>query len=205
MKLYGHPISGNVQRVKALLGILGIKYEDVFVDLLSAAHKKPDFLAMNPLGQVPVLDDGGTVVRDSTAILVYLARKFDASNTWLPADAHGQAAVQQWLSVAVNEVRTGPGAMRLIRLFKAPIDYDQAKAKTEALFGDLFEPHLQKHDWLVGQAATIADLACYPYIARVTEGDFRLDPYPAIRGWLARVEQIDGFSAMPHAADVMAS
>lgn len=205
MKLHGHPISGNTHRVKAFLSILGVDYEDVFIDLKAGAHKSPDFLALNPLGQVPVLEDGDLVLRDSTAILVYLARSYDRHNHWLPADPAGRANVQQWLSTAVNEIQNGPFVLRAIKLFGRQADREAAVARTQALFGHLFEPHLTGRDWLVGDRATIADLACYSYIARVTEGDFSLEPYPAIRAWLARIEQIDGFLPMVHASDLMAA
>lgn len=205
MKLYGHPISGNSHRVKAFLSILGVDYEDVVVDLKGGAHKASDFLALNPPGQVPVLEDGDLVLRDSTAILVYLARKFDQSNTWLPADPIGQAQVQQWLSAPVNDVQNGPFVLRAIKLFGMPADHDAAKAKTENLFGNLFEPHLTNRSWLTGDAPTLADVACYSYIARVTEGDFSLEPYPAIRAWLERVENIEGFAPMIKVADLQTS
>lgn len=203
MKLYGHPMSGNAHRVQALLSILGIEYDYINVDLRSGDHKQPDFLKKNPLGQVPVLEDGDIVLRDSSAILIYIARKYDTANKWLPADAAGAAQVQQWLSTAVNEINAGPFRLRVIKLMGAPLDYDAALAVTKWIFGDLFEPHLGKNTWLVGDAPTLADLACYSYIARVTEGNFDLSAYPSIHAWLARVEEIDGFVPMVHAKDLM--
>ena len=203
MKLYGHPISANTHRVKALLTLLGCDFEDITVDLMARAHKAPDFLAMNPLGQVPVLVDGDVVLRDSSAIMIYIARRFDTENKWLPASAEGQARVQQWLSTAVNEIQNGPFLVRAIKLFGRPGDMEAAKAKTTALLSDLFEPHLSKQSWLVGDSATLADLACYGYIARVTEGGYDLSDYPKVQAWLARVEAIPGFPPMVHAADVM--
>lgn len=202
MKLYGNPVSGNTHRVKALLGILGVGYEDIVVDLRNGEHKAPDFLALNPLGQVPVLHDDELVLRDSTAILVYLARRFDPANTWLPADAADHAAVQQWLSTAVNEVQAGPFALRAIKLFNAPLDLARATSITQSLFADVMEPHLETQDWLALDRPTIADLACYSYVARVTEGDFSLEPYPAIRTWLGRVEAIDNFVPMLRIEDL---
>lgn len=203
MKLYGHPLSGNTHRVQALLSILGVDHDYETVDLSSGAHKQPDFLKMNPLGQVPVLQDGDVVLRDSSAILIYLARKFDKDNVWLPADPVGAAQVQQWLSTAVNEIQAGPFVLRLVKLLGAPLDYEGALTKTKTVFDDLFEPHLSANNWLVGDAPTLADLACYAYIARVTEGDFDLGAYPSIQSWLSRVEKIDGFPPMVHAAELM--
>lgn len=205
MKLYGHPLSGNAHRVAALLSILGVDHENIMVNLPEGAHKQPDFLAMNPLGQVPVLVDGDLTLRDSTAILTYLARKFDATNTWLPTDAVGQAQVQEWLSTAVNEIMQGPFVVRAIKMFGMPADAQAVTAKTDALFTDLFEPHLTGRDWLVGDHATLADIACYSYIARVTDGDYSLEAYPAITAWLARVEGIKGFAPMVVGADFFAA
>ena len=199
MKLYGHPISGHAHRAKALLHILAIEFEDIVLDLKAGAHKAPEFLALNPLGQVPVLVDGDLVLRDSTAILVYLAQKFDPSGRWLPSDPKAQAQVQQWLSAASLELREGPFALRGAKLFGRTIDHEAARTKTENLFGQLFEPHLSRHSWLVGSEPTIADLACYSYIARAPEGDFSLEPYPRLRAWLERVEAIDNFWPMPRA------
>ena len=76
-------------------------------------------------------------------------------------------------------------------------------AKTKTLMDDLMEPHLGNREWLVGDRATIADLACYSYIARVGEGEFSLEPYPAVRAWLARVEGLDNFPPMAIAADLL--
>ncbi len=118
MKLYHHPLSGRAHRARLFVSLLGLPHELIEVDLASGAHKKPEFLALNPFGQVPVLDDNGTVVSDSNAILVYLAKK-NGRTDWLPDDAQAAAAVQRWLSVAAGEVAYGPAAARLITVFGA--------------------------------------------------------------------------------------
>ncbi len=88
------------------------------VDLRKGAHKQPDFLQLNTFGQVPVLDDNGTVIPDSNAILVYLARRY-GGESWLPGDPVGAAAVQRWLSVAAGPIAFGPARARLIMVFGA--------------------------------------------------------------------------------------
>ena len=70
IKLYRHPLSGHSHRVQLLLSLLGLPTELIDVDLMKGAHKQPDFLKLNGFGQVPVIDDGGTVIADSNAILV---------------------------------------------------------------------------------------------------------------------------------------
>jgi glutathione S-transferase len=76
IKLYGHELSGNSYKVKLLLSLLALDYEWIKVDLMVGAHKQPEFLALNPFGQLPVLVDGNTVLSDAQAILVYLARQY---------------------------------------------------------------------------------------------------------------------------------
>lgn len=85
-----------------------------------------------------------------------------------------------------------------------PADPDAAAAKTSTLFDALFELHLKTREWLVGDSATQADLVCYSYVARVTEGGFDFEAYPAFCAWLARMEALEGFAPMVHAADLFA-
>ena len=121
IKLYRHPLSGHSRRVELLLSLLQLRVELGDVDLANGVQKTPAFLALNAFGQVPVLDDGGTVLADSNAILVYLASKYD-DGRWLPHDPAGAAAVQRWLSVAAGEVAFGPATARLISVSNAPYD-----------------------------------------------------------------------------------
>ena len=108
IKLYRSVISGHSHRVELFLSLLGLPFECVDVDLVAKGHKTPAFLAMNAFGQVPVIDDGGTIISDSNAILVYLAKKY-GNGRWLPADPLGEARVQRWLSVAAGQVAFGAG------------------------------------------------------------------------------------------------
>ena len=191
MKLYHHPLSGHAHRACLFASLIGVPHELVEVDLKSGAHKKPEFLKLNPFGQVPVLEDDGVVVSDSNAILVYLAKKA-ARTDWLPEDAEGAAAVQRWLSVAAGEVAYGPAAARLVTVFGASFNTDEVIGRAHTLLGRL-ESHLSGRDWLVGKGPTIADVAIYSYIARAPEGNVDLSSYPAVNAFLRRVEDRPGF------------
>jgi glutathione S-transferase len=192
---YGFPLSGHAHRVKLFLSLLGLPYDEIVIDLPAGAHKQPDFLALNPFGQVPVIDDGGTIVADSNAILVYLATRY-ADESWLPRDAAGAAAVQRWLSVAAGQIAAGPCAVRLVTVFGYPLDHGRAKTIAEELFA-LMEAHLAGRSFLVGDRPTIADVAGYSYVAHAPEGGVPLEPYPHIRSWLDRIAALPGFVAMP--------
>ncbi len=200
-KLYRHELSGHAHRVELFLSLLGKKYDRIDVDLANGEHQTEGFLKLNPFGQVPVLVDGEVTLADSTAILVYLARRYGES--WLPTDPVGQAKVQRWLSVASGEVAAGPGAARLVTLFKAPIDHQQAKEKAHRLLA-LLEIHLKTNVFLAADRPTIADLAVYTYVAHAPEGDVSLSGYPLVRGWIGRIEALPNFVPMKKTAVVEA-
>lgn len=195
IKLYRNPKSGHCHRVELMLSLLDLPYEHINVDMTNGAHKAPEYLKINPFGQVPTIDDNGIVLSDSNAILIYLDKKYCDGYEWLPQDPVKAAEVQRWLSVAAGEIAYGPCAVRLVKVFGAPLDYDAAQQKTESLFA-LLESHLNNQNYLTGENITLADIAGYSYIAHVPEGGVSLDPYPAIRAWLTRIEAQPRFVGM---------
>ncbi|MFN9977407.1 MAG: glutathione S-transferase family protein, partial [Phycisphaerae bacterium] len=106
MKLYITSTSGNAWKVRLLLSMLKVPFETIVLDPKKGELKSPEFLKLNPRGQVPVLVDGDQVFWDSTACLVYLARKHGGEQ-WLPTDAARLAEVQQWLALSNNELHYG--------------------------------------------------------------------------------------------------
>lgn len=200
MKLYDTAPSGNCHKVRLMLSFLGLDYEKIAIALPNREQKTPEHLARHPLGKVPALEDGDVTVWDSQAILVYLARKYDESGTWLPSDPVGQAHVTQWLSFAAREMWDGPAVARAIPKFNRPGDLAAAQQLANDAFGVL-EKHLQGREWLVGERATIADIAVYPYVGLVWEGQVSLDPYPAVVAWMRRLEALPdyvGMEGLPH-------
>lgn len=198
MTLYNMPNSGHCHRVRLFLSILGLPYEKQPMSTRVGKTMPPEYLALNPLGQVPTFVDGDVTITDSTAALVYLAKRY-GDEKWLPEDAAGAAAVQRWLSTASGELYRGPVSARAARLFGRPIDVSAAEAWAERLFGWM-QRHLADREWLAAEHATIADLAMYSYIKVAHEGGLDLAPFPAIAGWLRRVEALDGFEPMPSTA-----
>ena len=174
LQLYRNAVSGHCHRVELFLSLLGLPFESIDVDLAQKQHKSPEFLAMNPLGQIPVLRDGELTLADSNAILVYLEARH-APGQWLPRDPVGAARVQRWLSLAAGPLAFGPAAARVVQLFKLPTDPKDAIARAEALFG-LMESELGRTPFLVGDRATLADVAHYAYVARAPEGLVSLQP-----------------------------
>ncbi len=172
-------------------------YESVNVDMQEGEHKDPEYRKLSPLGQVPTLVDDDFVMTDSTAALVYLALKH-GDEKWLPQDAKGAANVQRWLSTASGEVYRGPVLARAGRQFGRPVDLDTADRECKRLFRWM-QQELADRTWLAADHATIADIAMYSYVRVVDEGEFDLEPYPAVLRWLGDVEKLDGFEPMPRA------
>lgn len=192
IKFYRHPLSGHSHRVELLLSLLKIEVESIDIDLMKGEQKSPEFLVKNPNGQVPAIEDGSVTLWDSNAILVYLATKYDSARTWLPESPAAAAEVQKYLSLAAGSVAFGPAAARLVTLFGASIDADVSISLAHQALSRL-EAHLESREWLASSLPTIADVANYAYIALAPEGNVSLKDYPGVRGWLARVESLNGF------------
>ncbi|WP_312679695.1 glutathione S-transferase family protein [Stutzerimonas nitrititolerans] len=195
MKLYDLEASGNCYKVRLFAALANIELEKVPVDFLSGAHKQPPLSNMNPLGQLPVLEDGAQVFRDSQAILVYLAGAYGGL-AWWPTHPQGQAEIVQWLSFAANEVQHSLCAARLVQKFGYDLDQPAALAKAPAVLA-LLDAHLQRHDWLALGRPTIADCAVYPYVVLAPEGGVELEPYSHVARWMKRMEELPGFLPKP--------
>jgi len=195
IRLYDFELSGNAHKVRNQLSLLALRYERVAVDLVAGEQREPEFLAVNPFGKVPALVDDDVVLRDSSAILVYLGRKYGRGE-WLPVDAEREAQVQEWLAIATDEVANGPGLARLIELFGAVGNIDDAREKSHTLL-ERFEDRLTESPFLAGEQPTIADVANYSYVALAPDGGVSLDAYPAVRAWLERIEKLQGFEPVP--------
>ncbi|NPT46333.1 glutathione S-transferase [Paraburkholderia sp. 1N] len=195
IRLHTTLLSGHGHRVKLFLTLLDLPFEVIELDMRAGDNRRPEYLKLNPFGQVPTIEDGDTVLFDSNAILVYLAKRYgDAS--WLPEDALGAAAVQRWLSLAAGQIAYGPCAARLVTVFGAPLNLDTAQKIALKLF-DVLDAELASKDFAAGDRVSIADIAAHTYIAHAPEGGISLEPYPNIRAWLRRVEALPRFIAMP--------
>lgn len=192
--LYGLKLSGHVHRVALLLEMLELPYR--FVEATDEMRRSPAFLELNPLGQVPVIEDGSIALADSNAILVYLAKRYAPGSHWLPEEPEAAARVQRWFSLAAGELMYGPASARAMKLWGFPGDRERAAAIAARLFR-FMDAHLAKREYLATEHPTVADLACYSYTAHAPEGGIALEPYAAIRAWLARIEALPRFRPMP--------
>lgn len=198
IRLYGLEVSGNTYKIKLLLHLLDIKYQFIEIDIKHKQHKSDAFLQLNPRGEFPVLEDGSVTIWDSQAILIYIARKYGPilnENNWYPNNAIELAYIAQWLTVANDEIFHTLGKARSMLKFGYEGDLALCQQQGNNVLNWL-NKHLSNKQWLATDKPSIADIACYPYIALCEEGDISLDDYPAIHNWIERIQQLKGYTNM---------
>jgi glutathione S-transferase len=197
LTLYNYTLSGSCYKVRLMLDFLGLEYERVSIDFYPGReHKSPDFLAINPLGQLPVLDDGDLRLRDAQAITAHLANRYDDSGQWLPRAPELFGPVMQWLMFAGGELMAASAA-RLHDALGYDLDIAAARANAHAAFrildDHLTERALAGKTWIVCDHPTIADIACFPYTALSGDGGIGHEDYPALRNWIRAFRRLPGF------------
>jgi glutathione S-transferase len=191
IKLYTTKTSGNGYKVRLLASMVGAPFEQVFIDWDGKEHKSPAFLKLNPRGQVPVIEVEGRVFWDSTACMVYVARKY-GGESWLPTDPLGMAEVAQWLALASNEIQFGIQVARGILRMGREGNLAEGQARGRAAL-DAMEKQLAGSPWLALGRPTIADIACQAYVGVAHEAGIDMDAYPNTQAWLKRIEGLPGW------------
>lgn len=195
IRLYDYELSGSCYKVRLMLNFLGLEYESVPVDFVNREHKNDALLALNPFGEIPILEDGDVRLRDAQAILVYLASRYDRTEKWYPHDSTGQGRIQQWLSTGGGEVMNASAA-RLVKALNYPLDLEKLHVGANRVFR-ILDDRLAEHDFLELERPTIADVACFPYSALAPEGGIDISPYPNLVRWIADMKNLPRFIGMP--------
>jgi len=197
LKLYDREASGNAYKIRLLLAFLNIPYESIPVSMKDGKNQVDEsYLQLNPRGQIPSIQDGDFSLWGSTAILCYLASQYDPSARWLPRDPMQFGQVMQWLELAQNEIQTGLFRARAIVHFGLAGDVEAAhQTARQAL--DVLESRLDTETWLAGPGPTVADIACFPYVALAQQGQVDTARYAGIQRWIADFKALDRFVGMP--------
>ncbi|KMW58662.1 Glutathione S-transferase [Candidatus Rhodobacter oscarellae] len=200
--LYDYVLSGNCYKIRLMAGLLNVAYDTVPVDFYPGLeHRGEAMRALNPSGTLPVLVAGELILSETQSMLGWLAASFDRSGMWYPvSDAGLHAQVLQWLGFSAR-LTASVGAARLNAMLDWPTDIETVRGAARK---DLDELEVLLTDrvfagqtWLVGDGPTIADIACFPYVALSPDAGFEHDGYPAIRNWLYAVRSLPGFVTMP--------
>jgi glutathione S-transferase len=193
IRLHGTLQSINTYKARLLLSILELPFDLVEIDMYGGEHKREPYLSLNPFGQMPALEDGDFHVADSHACLVYIARKYDASGLWLPADAESEAKVAEWMSKSANEIHQGPWMKRakVRRPDAITLSDEEIDARCDYILG-IMDRHLSDRDWLALPQPTIADISCYGPISMLDVSGYDTGRWQAVRAWMARIAALPG-------------
>jgi len=202
IKLYDYPLSGSCYKVRLMLAFLGLEYQSQAVNFYPLReHRSPAFRSINPLGQLPVLEDGDLRLRDAQAIITYLARKYDSKRRWYPESPELAGVIAMWLAFAGGELMSAAAA-RSHDMLNEPLDVKKARAEAHealrVLDDHLLDQEAAEQDWIApGDHPTIADIACFPHAAMAHDGGVSLTAYRAVWRWIDRVKWLPGFVGMP--------
>lgn len=188
MTVYGDSISGNCLKVKFVADYLGLPYDWVEISVLAKETRTPEFLAMNPAGQVPVVRfaDSGMLAQ-SNAIILHLAQNTDL----IPADPFDRALMYQWLFWEQYSHETAVAVLRFQRhyLKKPDSEIDPNLPKRCAGVLTLMNNHLAEHRYFVGDKLSLADVALVAYTRFAPQAGLNLTPYPHVSNWIGRIER----------------
>lgn len=203
--LHNYDLDESCYKVRLALSLLGLAWTPVAVDVFPGKeHLTPTYLAMNPSGRLPILQDGDLVLHGDEAILAYLARTYDATGQWLPLDGAAFAAVMQWLNFAARDLAVTIAA-RQQALFGAPGDETSLGAASRKAIR-IMDDHMTARgfigaDWFAASHPTIADIALFPAFALSRDFGIDHDEFPALRRWARRLRALPGFKTMPGIPD----
>ena len=187
LRIFGDSLSGNCLKVKWTAQKLGVPFEWIEIDVLKAESRTPEFLALNPAGQVPtvILEDGRGLAQ-SNAILLHLAE----GSALVPTDAYERAKMYEWLfwEQYSHEPYVAVARFQVVYLGKSAAELDAKLVERGAAALARLETQLATTSYLVGARLTLADIALVAYTRVAHEGGFDLSLYPAVQAWIGRVE-----------------
>lgn len=182
MKLHSFFITPNNRKVEAFIKHYDLPVEIHQVSFKDQEHKSPAFLKMNPMGKVPVLEDGDFYLPESNAILTYLARKFPETDS-LPTDIRGRAQADRWLHWQSCHLMPAMGELK------------QAEDKDFDILVPLFQVldgQLAGRDFMLDKLSVV-DFAIGAYLMTKMARGLDYSPYPNLAAWRDRVMRLDGF------------
>ena len=187
MRIYGDSISGNCLKVKWAADHLDVPYDWAETGVLTGEARTPDFLAMNPAGQVPlaILPDGRPLAQ-SNAIILHLAE----GSSLIPVDAYDRARMLEWLFWEQYSHEPYVAVARFqVKYLGKPVESLEPRLVERGVAAlARLEQALTGAEFLVGDRVSLADLSLVAYTRMAGDGGFDLTLYPAVTAWIGRVE-----------------
>ncbi len=192
-KLYCFGESGNAYKAALTMTLAGYPFETVYVDFFNGEARSPEFLALNVMGEVPVMVEGDMTLSQSGAIQLHVAQ----ATGRLMGKPEDHSEIMRWLFWDNHKGSSQFGPLRFMMNFlpeakrpQAAIDWLAGRAKAAL---KTLETHLATHDWLVGDGVTLADIACCSYLYYPEPFGFDRADYPHISAWLDRISALPGW------------
>lgn len=196
LKVYGDVRSGNCYKVQLICALLNLEYEWFDIDLVKKETKTFEFLAINPVGQVPVLQVDDKILLESNAIMDYLA----TNSKFIPTDKFAYAQMLQWQFYEQALFRGNVGVIRWIKQFESNPEPRQQEYQDKLLITikqfEYLENYLTQHNFLVGESVTLADITLFAYAHVADQGGIDFDKYPHVVNWLNRIKSLPNFLPM---------
>jgi glutathione S-transferase len=194
MKLYCFGESGNSYKAALTLELAGDDWQPVWVDFFGGATRRPEFRLLNPMGEVPVLDDAGVILTQSAVIQLHVALR---AGKFMGASDTERHEVLRWLFWDNHKLSSLAGSTRFLMNFlpedkrpEAVISFQQARLRASY---KVLDQHLAARDWMVGAAPSLADFACCGYLFYPEPFGFARSEWPAIDHWLTRIADLPGW------------
>ncbi len=194
VRLYDFPFSGNGYKVRLALSMLGIAVEYQVIDILEGQSRTPQFLAMSPIGQIPLLElSDGSHLWESNAILFWLAE----GTSLMPASRLGRSQMIKWMCFEQNRLDKVLGRAKFLKAYPnfretTQAEFDGWHAEGHDALG-IINTALEDRTFIVGDVFSAADICLYGYVHSARDGGFQLDRFPSITSWLARVTLQPGY------------
>ncbi|MBO0902344.1 glutathione S-transferase family protein [Jiella sonneratiae] len=198
LTIYGMPDSGNCYKPRLVCALLDRPFRHVGVSTNDGGTGRPDFLAKNPNGKVPLLElDDGRLLPESNAIAFFLGE----ASPLVPTDPFERAEMLSWMFFEQYSHEPYVAVRRSLTIYPRLARLATPERLAETLKGGMkalgvMEGRLGEREWLAGTAASLADVVLYAYTHVAGEGGFDLSAYPAVKAWLGRIEALPGYRPM---------
>lgn len=197
VRLFDFPFSGNGYKIRLALSMLATPVEYRVIDILEGQSRTSDFLAMNPSGQIPVLElSDGTFLWESNAILFWLAE----GTPLMPENRLDRSRMIQWMCFEQDRIDKVLGRAKFLKAFPhfrvtTQAQFDSWHAEGHEALG-IIDAALSGRTFIVGNTFSAADICLYGYVHSARDGGFDLDRFPAVIAWMERFRQQQGYKTI---------
>ena len=201
MELYYWPMSHNARKARALAKHLGLNIDEKLLSMQDKEHKTDEFLAINPMGQIPAIKNGDYTVWEANAVLIYLAAQ--SENNLLGQSAEEWGTITQWMIWQSTELSSTVVPLHVENYFKRIKGIEPDIAKRDAASARLAElltvlnDALEDRSYMIGDRLTVADFAVAGDFTHAKNALFPISDFPNVETWLEKIEALPAWQDTP--------